>query len=438
MSVRTTLRSALVSVLAVAGLVAGGSVAIAATTPTITAQIALPPYPQFLAVNSVTNRAYVAHLDDKISVVDLGTRSIVATIPTSAGLIGITLNQNTNQVYATSLRSSMLTIIDGATNSVQAVVPLPTTPLLPAVNPATGRVYVAGGGEVDAVSGTTVQRIFVAGAASITGVAVDPNNNRIFASDQTTNRVYVIDGNTNAVVAAIPVPAGTYTPLDVDVAGNRVFVVSSTDRMLSVIDATTNTIVGQTSFIGSPSGVAYEPGSDTIYVTNPGIAWLENVSGATYTRRTPLSFISIGNISHGIAVNTHTHVIYAIAPSFSGQMYLVEVSVVAVDTTAPQITAPANIATTTAPATCGRAVTFAFTASDDSGSVTVASAPQSGATFPKGTTSVTGTATDPSGNSATASFTVTVADTEPPTLTPPADLVVLATSATGADPGPLG
>src|SRR6185369_15723370 len=55
-------------------------------------------------------------------------------------------------------------------------------------------------------------------------------------------------------------------------------------------------------------------------------------------------------------------------------------------------------------------------ATDNSGSATVVSEPASGSTFPKGTTTVVSTATDPLGNSSTCSFTVTVSDSIPPVL----------------------
>ena len=97
------------------------------------------------------------------------------------------------------------------------------------------------------------------------------------------------------------------------------------------------------------------------------------------------------------------------------------------DTTAPTITAPANVVTTTGPgATLCSAVVAAglltATASDNSGSVTVARVP-AGNTFvvtPGGTT-VTYTATDLAGNTATAMQLVTVTDDTVPTITAPAD-----------------
>ena len=57
---------------------------------------------------------------------------------------------------------------------------------------------------------------------------------------------------------------------------------------------------------------------------------------------------------------------------------------------------------------------------------------QSSGFFPLGTTTVDVTAEDASGNTATGAYTVTVVDTTPPTLTLPANVVVEATQAGGA------
>lgn len=92
--------------------------------------------------------------------------------------------------------------------------------------------------------------------------------------------------------------------------------------------------------------------------------------------------------------------------------------------TPPVIAAPANMSLNTDPGTCGAVVEFTFTVSDDSGIVTVTSDPPSGSVFPLGSTTVTGTATDPEGNTASATFTVTVNDNEPPQLVVPPNIVV--------------
>jgi HYR domain-containing protein len=102
------------------------------------------------------------------------------------------------------------------------------------------------------------------------------------------------------------------------------------------------------------------------------------------------------------------------------------------DTTPPSLTLPSDI-TAEATGPSGAAVTYTVSASDlVDGSVTVNCSPASGSTFPLGTTTVNCSATDAHSNTANGSFTVTVQDTTPPSLTLPSDITAEATSAAGA------
>src|SRR5207249_2126064 len=87
------------------------------------------------------------------------------------------------------------------------------------------------------------------------------------------------------------------------------------------------------------------------------------------------------------------------------------------DTQPPQITCPANLTVNTAPGVCASNVTFAVSATDNCAVASISSSPASGFAFPLGTTTVTSTARDSSGNASTCTFTVTVNDTQPPTIT---------------------
>jgi HYR domain-containing protein len=105
----------------------------------------------------------------------------------------------------------------------------------------------------------------------------------------------------------------------------------------------------------------------------------------------------------------------------------------------PTVTVPADISV---PATMpgGAQVTYTASATDPvDGSLAVncmgppgSSAGPSGSTFPIGTTTVTCSATDHNGNIGTATFTVTVSESTPPTVTVPANMTVAASSAAGA------
>ena len=91
--------------------------------------------------------------------------------------------------------------------------------------------------------------------------------------------------------------------------------------------------------------------------------------------------------------------------------------VTVVDTTPPTITAPADV-TAEATSPSGAVVSYTVTATDlVDGTVAVTCAPVSGSTFALGETTVTCTAADAAGNIGSASFTITVQDTTPPSIT---------------------
>ena len=107
-------------------------------------------------------------------------------------------------------------------------------------------------------------------------------------------------------------------------------------------------------------------------------------------------------------------------------------TVTVVDTTPPTITLPANL-TVEANTIGGAQVTLPTpTATDISDPDPTVTQDQSSGFFPLGTTTVDVTATDASGNAATGAYTVTVVDSTPPTLALPANIVVEATQAGGA------
>jgi hypothetical protein len=104
------------------------------------------------------------------------------------------------------------------------------------------------------------------------------------------------------------------------------------------------------------------------------------------------------------------------------------------DTTAPQLAALPVVATVAATSAAGAVVTYATPSATDvvDTSPNVGCSPASGSTFAIGSTQVTCTATDAAGNSRSASFTVTVADTTPPVLTVPANITAEASGPGGA------
>ncbi len=108
----------------------------------------------------------------------------------------------------------------------------------------------------------------------------------------------------------------------------------------------------------------------------------------------------------------------------SGNQSTCSFTVTVNDTQAPSITCPANITRSTDPNLCSAVVAYPAPVVSDNcpGVGAPVCNPPSGATFPKGTTTVSCTVSDASGNQASCSFTVTVNDTQPSSITCPANI----------------
>ncbi len=95
------------------------------------------------------------------------------------------------------------------------------------------------------------------------------------------------------------------------------------------------------------------------------------------------------------------------------------------DTQAPVITVPTNISVSNDAGACSAVVNYTATAADNCSPVTITYSQNAGTSFAVGTTTVHVTATDISGNTSSADFTVTVNDTEKPTITAPGNYSVV-------------
>jgi len=135
-----------------------------------------------------------------------------------------------------------------------------------AVNPITSRVYVSCGGNLLVYDGVVLSRasvkiptppLAVVGLnAQPTGLAVNPNTNRVYLANRTS--LDVLDASTNQVVASIPglpdqstdyLIAGYMAlplprPVAINAITNTIFVVNSVSSTISVFDGNTNTMTG--------------------------------------------------------------------------------------------------------------------------------------------------------------------------------------------------
>jgi hypothetical protein len=127
---------------------------------------------------------------------------------------------------------------------------------------------------------------------------------------------------------------------------------------------------------------------------------------------------------------------HVVATSGSGLLTIVG-GASAADTTPPTVVAPAGVTVGNDPGRADASVDpGTATATDDNPGVTVAASRSDGAAlsapYPVGTTTITWTATDAAGNTASATQTVTVNDVEKPSLSVPTAVAADATGSAGA------
>jgi YVTN family beta-propeller protein len=79
------------------------------------------------------------------------------------------------------------------------------------------------------------------------------------------------------------IPVGkTPVGIAVDPNTNRIYVSNSNNNTVSVIDGATNRVIGDPIPVGEgPRGIAVDPNTHLVYVTNPGSNTVSVIDGAT-------------------------------------------------------------------------------------------------------------------------------------------------------------
>ena len=235
--------------------------------------------------------AYVANdLSANVSVIDLATNAVIATIATGMFPTGSAVNQIRSLVYITDSESRTVSVISVATNSVVATVPVAAKPFGIAVNPAGTRAFVSHDDGTVSVIDTQTNSVIanflvgspsVSGFNSLWGIVVDSSGKFAYLADRAARVVRVIDLINFKVAASIDLtghpfavaihPTGRYVYVTTQIA--NVGGVTSGVRTLSVIDTATNTVVAAVNTQGStPWGVAVNPAGTSVYVvTGSGV-----------------------------------------------------------------------------------------------------------------------------------------------------------------------
>ncbi len=172
-----------------------------------------------VAVNTVTNKVYVANFDsNSTSVIDGGCNCVTGALPFSWGPNAVAVDETTNLVYVGTTDGGHMTTYDGSTNAPVCTANPSTNVIISlAVNTINHRVYaLAANGHGAVIDGSNCGILFdnvptCSGSAAQQAVQTvyNPTDNRFYTPEFGTPNVNVFDGDTGAVVNCISLPGAT-------------------------------------------------------------------------------------------------------------------------------------------------------------------------------------------------------------------------------------
>jgi len=271
-------------------------------TNTVTATIALPDLASHMAVNPVTNQIYVSTLSAigngpvvNVTVIDGATNTITKTISIPLLVSELAVDSARNLIYAMNISepgNGNLAVIDGATGTVKGTIQVGYNDTGFTLNPTTNIIYVpdAHGNQVYVIDGATLTvtaTVPIPAPLSPVFLAVNPVSNTIYLSTYNTSNasdsIQVISGSTNTITASIsdssasgPFALGT---LLVNSVTNKIWMASSP---VVIIDGATNstTSVAGTGTTGSVTLGALNTATNYAYMAEPNNVFVINGAAA--------------------------------------------------------------------------------------------------------------------------------------------------------------
>ncbi len=182
-------------------------------TPTVTptefptvepVTIALPAatHPNSVAVNALTQRAYVTSRDDdRLYMLDGLTLQVLDSAQVGDEPWGVAVDETRNRVYVLGFADGSLTTLDGASLAVLHTQTVGREPTAIRVDPASGRIFIVlyGTNTLSVLDGRTDPPVLAdyvsTRAYGSWGIAFNPTLNRVYVSGRDSQTITTLDGN---------------------------------------------------------------------------------------------------------------------------------------------------------------------------------------------------------------------------------------------------
>ena len=284
------------------------AVSLPAVAQVVIATVPAGTQPVGVAVNSVTNNAYVINecgsdptcsSPGTVTVIN-GANNSTTTVTVEDFPLAVAVNSATNTIYVankcgndiTCGSAGTVTVINGANNTITTTVTVGYSPYAIAVNAATNMVYVANNCGADPNCGSPGTVTVINGATNTAtatvnvedfpeDIAVNSVTNRIYVANRCGNDINcnsvgtttVINGVTNNAVNVVVGFFPRY--LDLDSATNEIYVSNNCGQDVTCMSPGTVTVINGTTnntatvVVGDfPEDIAVNSATNQIYVAN--------------------------------------------------------------------------------------------------------------------------------------------------------------------------
>jgi YVTN family beta-propeller protein len=265
-------------------------------TNTFNTFIPLPATSLSSVISPDGTRIYTANSSpDGVSVIDVATNTIMATIPTTvgSGAFDIIINPSGTRIYVSNEVSGYVTVIDTTTNTVITDVFVGGNLGALSITPDGSTVYVSNfsfGGIIAIDTATNA-----VGTAIFTGygpgmISITPDGVKAFVSSIFSDTISVIDLASQAITNTINLPTGA-GPYGSSILPNGVtlYVANINNSTITVIDVASEVITTTISLSDLPFWVVSTPDSEKVYVINETNDNVIPIDVATNTVGTPFN-----------------------------------------------------------------------------------------------------------------------------------------------------
>lgn len=275
--------------------------------------VAVGVSPRELKVNSITNKIYVANATgDSVSIIDGATNTVDSTVSVGDQPIAVAVNETTNKIYVGNKNDDTVSVINGATGLVTTTVSLAASTNIQgiAINETLNKIYVGGfnastvtviDGSTDTISTTTTS------VGSVWGLIVNETTQKVYVSDINNSQIVIIDCHTDDISGAIPTGASTNPrALAIDETNNILFACDQITGLLFKINLENDSIMA-TYTASTPLDIDFDTDTKRLHVANSGSDTVLVLNTSDFSL---VKTISVGSVPTGISVNSSTNRLY--------------------------------------------------------------------------------------------------------------------------------